>query len=170
MKPDDILDAIGNVDDVYIKKAKEKKKAHKVMWIAISTIAACLALFVVSPMLLFFGGFGATAPKDSVGNEMKAEWGDVWIYYVDGSKISCEQEYMQLPPKEIFAVWKEKNGIGDEVVLISVEADSVYNIAISKNIENYYDIINSELLLESLERTMTGYLDTEYAEYNLILE
>ena len=27
MKPDDILDAIGNIDDVCVKKAKEKKIA-----------------------------------------------------------------------------------------------------------------------------------------------
>ena len=39
----DILDAIGTVDDWYIKRAKEKKR-KKVIWITLSSVAACLVL------------------------------------------------------------------------------------------------------------------------------
>ena len=37
----DILDAIGAVDDVLLKKAKEKQKSHKAVWTAIGSLAAC---------------------------------------------------------------------------------------------------------------------------------
>lgn len=47
MKPENILDAIGNVDDTCIKNAKEKKKTLKKYWISIGTMAACLALVVI---------------------------------------------------------------------------------------------------------------------------
>lgn len=47
MKPENILDAIGNVDDNCIKNAKEKKKSLKKYWISIGAMAACLALVVI---------------------------------------------------------------------------------------------------------------------------
>ena len=44
MKRDDILDAIGNVDDACVKRAKEKK--NPIMWKRWSAIAACLCLLI----------------------------------------------------------------------------------------------------------------------------
>lgn len=46
----DILDAIGAVDDVLLKKAKEKQKSHKAVWTAIGSLAACFLLLVTLPM------------------------------------------------------------------------------------------------------------------------
>ncbi len=51
MKPENILDAIGNVDDTCIKNAKEKKKSRKNFWVSIGAMAACLALVVVIPFI-----------------------------------------------------------------------------------------------------------------------
>lgn len=48
MKPENILDAIGNVNDTCIKNAKEKKKSRKNYWVSIGAMAACLALVVIS--------------------------------------------------------------------------------------------------------------------------
>lgn len=42
MKLDDLLDAIGNVDDVCVKRAKEKKKTHRALWAVVGTLAACI--------------------------------------------------------------------------------------------------------------------------------
>ena len=42
MKADDLLDAIGNVDDVWVKRAKEKKKIHRALWAVVGTLAACI--------------------------------------------------------------------------------------------------------------------------------
>ncbi len=47
MKSYDLLEAIGNVDDACVKKAKEKKKVSKKKWVAIASLAACLALTVI---------------------------------------------------------------------------------------------------------------------------
>ena len=46
----DILDAIGAVDDILLKKAKEKQKSHKAVWTAIGSLAACFLLLVTLPM------------------------------------------------------------------------------------------------------------------------
>lgn len=96
-------------------------------------------------------------------------------------------------PKIFLMCGKKKNGLGDDVELIRVIIDSnsktavsefdgegvvnhevgnyhIYNLTITKSIENYYDTIDRELLLESLKRTMTGYSGIEYDEYHLILE
>ena len=59
----------------------------------------------------------------------------------------------------------------DDILIWYVEGDHfVFNITISKNIENYYDKIDPELLLEALKQTMTGYIRLEFDEYHLFLE
>ena len=60
----DILDAIGAVDDILIKKAKEKQKSHKAVWTAIGSLAACFLLLVTLPMaFIVFRGAGSMAPE-----------------------------------------------------------------------------------------------------------
>lgn len=195
MKPDDILDAIGNVDDACVERAKKKSRSTKSVWITVGSLAACLVLVLCIPMIIIpsQGGESAAPNADGEGNEMAIHWDDVWIYYVNGDEICRQREYLPVSPKEIFDVWKEKNSIGDDVEFIEVRIDSnskttdskfngddvvmyeigdyfVYNITVTKTIENYYDTINSELLLKSLKQTMIGYSDIQYDEYNLVLE
>ena len=202
MKPHDIFDAIGNVDETCVMKAKEKKKSHKKLWITASSIAACLALIICLPIMFISMNNMGTDKNNTAGpnegmlipdggndNEMALEQDNVWIYYIDGNEIVREQQYLPMEPESIFNAWKEKNGIGDDVEFIRVNIDSngkttekdgmvehqignyfVCNLTISKSIENYYDTIDKELLLDSLEQTMTGYSNIEYDEYNLILE
>lgn len=163
MKSDDILDAIGLVEDACVKKAKEKKKTKKNMWITIGTIAACLVLFFLIPNIPNFIGYDAEDP--GAGD-------DVWIYYVDGDAISREQATLPKTSQAVFASWKEKNGIGEDVVLLDVtesleEDGAALYITVSANIETYYEIIDSELLLESLKQTMTGYSEIVYDEYHI---
>ncbi len=194
MKPHDIFDTIGNVDETCVMKAKEKKKSHKKLWITASSIAACLALIICLPIIFIsMNNMGSdknnTAGLNDNNGEIAMEQDNVWIYYVDGDEINRERQYLPMDPEDIFNAWKEKNGIGDDVEFIRVKIDSngttteknsmvehqigdyfVYNLTISKSIENYYDTIAKELLLDSLEQTMTGYSNIEYDEYNLILE
>ena len=60
----DILDAIGAVDDILIKKAKEKQKSHKAVWTAIGSLAACFLLLVTLPIaFIVFRGAGSMAPE-----------------------------------------------------------------------------------------------------------
>lgn len=196
----DILEAIGNVDDECVKRAKESKTSNKAMWISIAALAACLVLVFGVPAIRNFFLAGEKAPNESNRDEMIVVSGDTWIYYVDDDEIKREKEYLSMSAENIFNAWKEKNGIGDEVEFIKVRIESngettwhehesgeggaveyevgnqfIYNIRITENLKNYYDIIDHELLLESLEMTMTGYStieqsDIEFIEFNLILE
>ena len=60
----DILDAIGAVDDVLLKKAKEKQKSHKAVWTAIGSLAACFLLLVTLPIaFIVFRGADSMAPE-----------------------------------------------------------------------------------------------------------
>ncbi len=118
---------------------------------------------------------------------------EVWIYYVENGAISKRQSTLELTPEAVFTVWKKAHLITNEVELINVEVKDnskteryeengmgivkhtvgdyfIFNLTISKNIENYYSKYNKELLLESLKQTMLGYSNMEYDEYHLILE
>lgn len=60
----DILDAIGAVDDVLLKKAKEKQKSHKAVWTAIGSLAACFLLLVTLPIaFIVYRGADSMAPE-----------------------------------------------------------------------------------------------------------
>ena len=194
MKSSDILDAIGKVDDECVKKAKEKKKSNKRIWITVGSLAACMVLIFMAPFIyIAFQGANSAEPEGEGGQDLAVESEYVWIYYVDGDEINRTSQYLPLSAEQIFYAWREQNNIGDEVAFIKVKIDSnskttesefdgegvvkheigdyfVYNITISKRIEEYYHLIDSELLLDSLKQTMTGYSDLEYDEYNLILE
>ena len=74
----DILDAIGAVDDVLLKKAKEKQKSHKAVWTAIGSLAACFLLLVTLPMaFIVFRGADSMAPEcadQANGEEMGSDY------------------------------------------------------------------------------------------------
>lgn len=194
----DILDAIGNVDGEYVTKAKAKKTSCKKVWIALgSSLAACLTLFLAAPIMFAMRGASAPDPRASMSGESAVqvvgdELFDVEIYRVDGDKIGSITRSLRCSPEEIFAAWREANGIGDEVEFVkcSVEDNGVTtesefngegfvthtvgdyfvcNLTISQKIEDYYDTTDRELLLLSLKRTMTGYSGSEFDEFNLIL-
>lgn len=195
MKPDDILDAIGNVDETCVKKAKEKKKLNKKVWFTVGSLAACAVLVFCLPFI-FSSGFlndSITTGSPAPDGETAIEYKDVWIYYVKEDSLEREMQYLPIKASEIFYSWKQENGIGDEVVLIDyrIESDSttstsefddegvvkhelgdyrILNVTVSKNIEEYYNTIDSELLLESLKQTMTGYIGLEFEEYHIFFE
>ena len=84
------------------------------------------------------------------------------------------------------------NFIGDDVQFISVKIESdasvtesevdgqgvatyhigshyVYNLTITKDIENYYSVCDRNLLLETLKKTMLDTVEMRIDDYNLIL-
>lgn len=188
---------IDMIDDECVRDAKTKQKSKKTIWIAGVSIAACVGLLCL--ILSSLDMNRDNVKKDNVKeSEVSAEEtsvleDDVWIYYVDGDVVTSEKEFLPYVPNEIFAAWREKNGIGDEVKLIACRIDSnattstfefegkeyvrhemgdyfILNLTVSVNMENYYEKIDSELLLQTLEQTMTGYSDIEFDEYHLIFE
>ncbi len=188
------------------------KKIRKVnpVWVTLTVAAACLLLVFVSPFVyMATRKCGSAAPPEAAGpgqsqhgsaNPEKNQnmpgnvtpavapaYKDVSIYYVNGAELACETEYLEADPQLVFASWKEKNGIGEEVLLLDCEirSNATINIkdgmvehvlgdyhrlylTVSKNLETYYEAVDSELLLESLKQTMWEYSDVQ--EYHLILE
>lgn len=206
MNAQDVLDAIGNIDDECIRNAKPKKKSHKNLFITVASMAACLAFMIWVPKM-FKAEFlrmeeSMETAKSSAAFHSSAYYtseaviteGDVHIYYVDGDKVSMEIVNMSYDAEDIFAVWRKKNGIGEEVKLISREIEHngyetpsefqgmeliiytmpdyfILRVTVSKNIEEYYDTIDSELLLKSLEETMRlHHQNIEYDEYYISFE
>ncbi len=142
---------------------------------------------------------GETAPTDQ-GTifETAPVYDNAKIFYVADGKISSKNQPMELSAENAFIAWREANGIGDEVEFVKCEIKDnsfdtekviggvavvehtvgdyfILNLTISKKIENYYDRVDSELLLDSLEQTMRHFkedcfnVDLEYDEYHLIL-
>ena len=114
------------------------------------------------------------------------------IYYVIDGKMKQKTIVTYAYPENLFDTWKKENQIGDEVCFISVQISdndtteiseysgaevathrvgdyTVYTLTITKSIEQYYDSIGKELLLDSLEKTMTGMCNPIPDEYQLIL-
>ncbi len=115
------------------------------------------------------------------------------IFYVADGKICSKTQRMELSGENAFIAWREANNIGDEVEFVKCEIKDnsidrtitttggetviehimgdyfILNVTISKRIEDYYDRVDSKLLLDSLKQTMTGYSDIEFDEYHLIL-
>ncbi len=69
MNTQDLLFAIGDVDDILIKRAKEKQKSHKAVWITIGSMAACLVLCFMLPIVFIsMRGAKSAAPESSYIN------------------------------------------------------------------------------------------------------
>lgn len=133
-----------------------------------------------------------TIAEDSMTG-IAIEEGYISIYYVEGEQIKSEEQYMLFRSEDVFEAWKQKNELGEEVKQISSYTEDngeestyefqgqtivsykvgdyfVYNIVISTEIENYFDTIDRELLLSSLEQTIRGYSQIDYDEFHIIIE
>ena len=138
------------------------------------------------------GGSSSEAPvlEDSV--EIALEEMPFEIYYVANGKMKQMTIVTDASPENLFNIWKKENQIGDEVRFISAKSSdngtteiseysgvevaahkvgdhTVYTLTITKNLEQYYDSIEKQLLLDSLEKTMTGMCNPTPDEYQLIL-
>ena len=171
--------------------AKKKRRVIPI-WLTVTVTAACLLLVFGTPFVyLATRKCGSAAPPESIApgtikNEDVrpgdlAPEADAWIYYAEAGEIHREQHFVVLQPADVFELWKEKNGIGAEVQLLDCELRSkattegtgdyiALYLTVSKNLENYYGQTDEGLLLDSLEQTMTGYLELTYQEYHLVLE
>lgn len=200
-----ILDAIGMIDDECIRNAKPIRKSPKRFLITIASLAACLAFMILVPRMLEFEDYVQESASSAAHSSMAVHSstavlteaiteGEVHIYYVDGDTISCEIVNMSYFSEDIFAAWRLKNGIGEEVKLIERRVEDngystpiefqgmelirytmpdyfILYVTVSKNIEKYYDTIDSELLLKSLEETMRlRHHNIEYDEYYISFE
>ena len=114
------------------------------------------------------------------------------IYFIRDGKTEFKSIEHKAPPQDLFYLWKNMNFIGDDVQFISVKIESdasvteseidgqgvatyhtgshyVYNLTITKDIENYYSVYDKNLLLETLKKTMLDTVEMQIDGYKLIL-
>ena len=182
MRSDDILDAIGELDEALVREAKEIRRSHKTLWVTLTSLAACLLILFMYP-IIFISMKGASsadpiAPSQNDGANDSGDRKEVSIYYVENGEISVDNtEWLNL--NDLFYAWSNANGLGDDVKLISQyficstddpSTVTVVNIVVSDEIENYYGTVDKELLLRSLTLTMTEYFDLTEDDFLLTLQ
>ncbi len=130
------------------------------------------------------------------GSETALKQVAVEVYKIKDGKLVHDTVMLDASPQTIFNVWKSENDVGEEVRLVNVKIEdngtdivseysgvgvvthqkgdkTIYTITVTRNLENYYEIEDfygyrsKELVLESLEKTMTSICDTKPDEYRL---
>lgn len=134
MKPEELSDHIGEIDDELIAGAKKKRSTNKKIFLITGSIAACALIAVTVVFLVsrqntvvetrvpFAGGYtekGADTEKDMTPMPVK-------VFFVSNGKIESIKLAFSPQTKAIFEGWKHKNNIGDDVKFISatIENDS----------------------------------------------
>lgn len=117
-----------------------------------------------------------------------------YVWYVSDKKLASASVEAEPDAENVFAAWKDKNGIEPEVELISLNVTDnaktetvefmgelmvqhtaatewYMTVTVSRNLEKYFDTLDKELLCSSLEKTMVGFADKRnLASYQLVLE
>ena len=193
MKPYDLLEAIGEADEKDIASARKapKRIAPRTRWIA--ALAACLVIALCIGIL-------PSALRETPSTELSSGpataplIASVPIWFVKDGALQSEEYELEVNPQVIFPVWREKNGIGEEVELRSVFIDThgtesrytvegnevvtyrpgdtvPFRICVSAALRDYFPSVGEELLLESLKKTLTTpYLGLTVDEYELTFE
>ena len=132
------------------------------------------------------------APVQEDSSDSALEQITLNVYYVREGKLEQKTVTADASPEIVFDLWKQENHIGGEVRFISAKIDDngtvkyseldgmetatytvgdyfIYTLTVSKELEQYYDSIGEELLLESLKKAMTGMYEMEFDEYHFVL-
>lgn len=197
MKREKISEAMGNISSRHIKEAAEftmEEKPHKIKtsWVKWASVAAACMVLVV--MATFAMQYIPTEYNlnysyvDANGRETYIADKNVWIYYVDKGEIERERVKLPCTAENVFITWKHLNTIGDEVELIEYKIVSngnestsefegqgvanyepgdyfVLNITVTKNLQSYEGY---ELLIDSLEKSMSVYSNIDFDEINVL--
>ena len=156
MTPYDILEAIGEVDENAVAQADRRRTNRKKVFAAVgSALAACRVLCVFIPIAaMIFRSYGS---GDKAGSESAPE---VVVYFVGEDGIESVVITRDVRDEQVlFALWKERNGVGEDLLLLNVErkADSSAGVKVvftfEGNLENYGG--NGTLLSETLRLTLS---------------
>lgn len=195
----DLLEAVGSADEKEIADAEEalNRSAPRTRWVA--ALAACLAVMLCIGIL---PGLLREKPVHEIMEDSSYTLAEdtspliaaVPIYYIQDGTLLSEERELEVNPQKIFPVWREKNGIGEEVVLYSVFIDThgtesrytvegnevatytpgeytTFEIRISAALKEYFPEKGEKMLLDSLEKTLvTPYFGLPVDEFNLIYE
>ena len=170
----------------------EKKKPKHRAWVKwASAVAACFVLVIAVTFITQYIPTEYNLNYSYVGDNGKETYiasENIWIYYVDKGEIERERVKLPCTAQNVFITWKHLNTIGDEVKLIEYKIVSngnestsdfegegvvnyeqgdyfVLNITVTKNLQSYEDY---ELLIDSLEKSMSEYSNIEFDEINML--
>ena len=152
MKPEELSDYIGNIDEELITNAKMKHRTSKRLFLIMGGVAACAAIAVTSVFLLSSqnttvdtsipvtggymekgaeissgvttGGANSEIPHTEESYDTDIEIISSEIFYVKDGKIEKTPVEHEATPQAVFKLWKKMNNIGDEVKLLSVKIES----------------------------------------------
>ena len=169
MTVDDLLDAIGEIDDSYIELTKEKPKRKKIIWTGVGSLAACLLLVLFLP-----NGFLQKMSLRPETDYAPKDYTSFLVYYAEGETLSSFSYEVCGGYSEMFSAWKNQNGIGSEVLLMdcALEASDsqyIFRITLSSAFSDYLEKDSNRLLLESLKKTVASYTGTVIQDIELIL-
>ena len=170
----------------------EKKKPKHRAWVKwASAVAACFVLVIAVTFITQYIPTEYNLNYSYVGDNGKETYiasENIWIYYVDKGEIERERVKLPCTAQNVFITWKHLNTIGDEVKLIEYKIVSngnestshfegegvVYyeqgdyfalNITVTENLQSYEDY---EVLIDSLEKSMSEYSNIDFDEINVL--
>jgi len=174
MKADDLLDAIGELDELYLEPLEEKPKRRKIVWSGIGSLAACLLLFLFLP-----NGLLNRMAMQNEADYVSKEYTSLWVYYAEDGSLSSFRYEIHGGDAEMFAAWKNKNGIGADVLLKDIElweaapsnSETGYllRVTLTASFSQYLEADADGLLRESLKRTVASYAGVMILDMELIL-
>lgn len=140
---------------------------------------------------VYTGGVVSEVPHTEQSDDIDPEEIESEIYFIRDGKIQSRAFVHKASAETVFELWKNQNRIGDDVRFISatIESDAsvtessfegqgvttyhagnwIYQLTVTRDIENYYSRTDKALLLESLQKTMLAFADMKIHEYKLIL-
>ena len=194
---DAITELDSDILERYVRMKKtlaEKKRPNHRVWVKwASAVAACFVLifavtfitqYIPTEYDLNYSYIGTNGKETYIADK------NVWIYYVDSGDIERERVKLPCTAENVFITWKHLNTIGDEVELIEYKIVSngnestsefegqgvanyepgdyfVLNITVTKNLQSYEEY---ELLIDSLEKSMSEYSNIDFDEINVLFK
>ena len=162
MTENDILDAIGDIDPVYLEEVNKKVEIKKIKWWRAGSLAACLLVLLIVPLWLQHGWWA----HESV-DYAATEYAECNIYYVKDHALYYEAAGVLGGDLEMFEAWKNKNGITEEAVLQNVvfspgqddtddHAKAVI-VTLPASLNDYFENEDGFWRTEALKKTLASY-------------
>lgn len=171
MTDEDILEAIGELDDDLIFKAEARRPAAYYVKRSLGIGAACAAIFaaivIIVPIVFFTFFFRASSSDPSyTGTGAETEIGkeNLTVYFVKNGKLLQGEVFIERTPEAVFDEWRSLCGISRDVSLeecsfVEKEIEggqvvSLMQLTLSEPLADQAEGADGEMLRESLEQTM----------------
>ena len=172
MTENDILDAIGDIDPTYLEEVQSRPGKFKRAWIGVASLAACLILFLIPLAYQHY-----MRSFDDVDYSAE-DYTECFVYYVKDHAVYYESAGVRGGDREMFEVWKNKNGIAEEAVLQNVvfspqqdgtedHADTV-SVTLPASLRHYFENEDGAWRREALKKTLASYRNVTIDTIELI--